>query len=464
MSADPTDSRERRKLTQLPAIALVVGSMLGIGIFIMPPQVAANVAGPWSFLAMWIVGGLAALFGALCLAELGAMRPRSGGDYEFLHVGWGSGIAFAAGWLQLLVIFPGSLASVAVATAKFQFPVLLGGWAGGDVALLGLTIPAPRLTAAALVLVLTLINHYGVRIAGWLQVLVTVVPILVLLIVSVYVLGDSSGGEALREGTTATPKGASGGGLSALGHAYLKVYFAYSGWNAALYVAGEIDRPGRNIPRALVGGTGLVTALYVLLCLGFLSVFGFAGLPGVGEAGTAAAVQLFGPAAVTGMAVLILLAMIGSLNGTVLIGSRIAFAMARRGDCVEAAAHLHPRHGTPHVALWLQAAIAVVLIFSPFNLDQMINYTSSAMLITGTLTVLSVVVLRRKMPDAPRPYKTTLYPLPAIGYALSSLIVLVLVVLDRDPSVLVAVAWFAAALVFWRLFVKHREHPPRDPG
>jgi APA family basic amino acid/polyamine antiporter len=451
MSAAPTDARDRRKLTALPAIALVVGSMLGIGIFIMPPQVAANVSGPWPFLAMWIVGGLAALFGALCLAELGAMRPRSGGDYEFLHIGWGHGIAFAAGWLQLLVIFPGSLASVAVATAKYQFPVLLGSWAGGDVALLGLTISAPRLTAAALVLVLTLINHYGVRIAGWLQVMVTVVPILVLLIVSVYVLGDSGGGEALRVGTTAVPKGASGGGLSSLGHAYLKVYFAYSGWNAALYVAGEIKEPGRNIPRALVGGTGLVTGLYVLLCLGFLSVFGFAGLPGVGEAGTAAAVQLFGDAAVTGMALLILLAMIGSLNGTVLIGSRIAYAMAGRGDCVAAAGRLHPRHGTPHVALWLQAAIAVVLIFSPFNLDQLINYTSSAMLITGTLTVLSVMILRRRQPELRRPYKTWLYPWPPVLYAVSSLLVLVVLAQQGDLSVWIAAGWFAAALLFHRV-------------
>jgi APA family basic amino acid/polyamine antiporter len=134
MNYNSSESRQERNLTALPALALVAGSMLGIGIFIMSPQVAANVGGPWSFLAMWVVGGLAALFGALCLAELGAMRPKSGGDYEFLHIGWGSGIAFAAGWLQLLVIFPGSLASVAVATANFQLPVLLGDWAGSSIA------------------------------------------------------------------------------------------------------------------------------------------------------------------------------------------------------------------------------------------------------------------------------------------------------------------------------------------
>jgi APA family basic amino acid/polyamine antiporter len=452
-----TDSRQERKLTTLPAISLVAGSMLGIGIFIMPAQVASNVGGPWAFLAMWLIGGLAALFGALCLAELGAMRPRSGGDYEFLHIGWGSGIAFAVGWLQLLVIFPGSLASVSVATANFQLPVMLGDWAGGEVALLGMTIPTPRLTAAALIVLLTIINHFGVRVAGWIQVLVTVVPIAVLLIVCLYVFGVSGLGQAFdSSGTTEH------GGLAALGHAYLKVYFAYSGWNAAIYVAGEIQDPGRNMPRALVGGTGIVTGLYMLLCLGFLVLFGFAALPQIGEAGTAAAVQLFGDTAVLAMALVIFLAMIGTLNGAVLIGSRIAYAMAQRGDCIEIAGELHPRHGTPHVALWLQTAITLVLIFSPFDLNQLVDYTSTAMLISGTLTVLSVMVLRRKQPDVPRPYKLTAYPWPAIGYAVSSVAVLGLVVINRDPSVLVAVAWFAGALLLWHLVIKKRR--ARTPG
>lgn len=450
MQDSSTDSRQERTLTTLPAISLVAGSMLGIGIFIMPAQVAANVGGPWSFLAMWLIGGLAALFGALCLAELGAMRPRSGGDYEFLHIGWGSGIAFAVGWLQLLVIFPGSLASVGVATASFQMPVLFGEWAGREVALLGTTVPIPRLTAAALIVLLTIINHFGVRIAGWIQVLVTVVPIAVLLIVCLYVFGVSGVGQAFESTDTQH------GGLAALGHAYLKVYFAYSGWNAAIYVAGEIQDPGRNMPRALVGGTGIVTGLYMLLCLGFLVLFGFAALPEIFEVGTASAVKLFGDTAVIAMTLVIFLAMLGTLNGAVLIGSRIAYAMAQRGDCVAIAGELHPRHGTPHVALWLQTAITLVLILSPFDLNQLVDYTSTAMLISGTLTVLSVMVLRRKQPDVPRPYKVTAYPLPAIGYALSSVVVLGLVIVNRDPSVLVAVAWFAGALGLWHLVIKKR--------
>src|SRR5690606_7494328 len=140
-------------------------------------------------------------------------------------------------------------------------------------------------------------------------------------------------------------------------------YFAYSGWNAAIYVGGEIQDPHRNLPRALVGGTLAVTALYLVLCIGFLSVFSLEHLAGVGEAGTAAAQAVFGPLGVTVLTLLIVLAMIGSLNGSVLTGSRIAFAMAKKGDCARAAASLHPRHATPAIALWMQCGIALALLF-----------------------------------------------------------------------------------------------------
>jgi APA family basic amino acid/polyamine antiporter len=449
-----TDSHQVRALTALPAVALVAGSMLGVGIFIMPGPVAANVSGPGSFLIMWVVGGVVALFGASCLGELGAMRPRSGGDYEFLRISWGPGIGFATGWLQLLVIFPGSLASIAVATSNFQLPVIFGDWVQRAIPLGDTSIPTTRLLAAGLILILTTINYYGLRTAGWVQLAVTSIPVLVLVVVSVSVLADNGVGRVLTGAVERPPSARHW--LSALGYAYLKVYFAYAGWNAALYVAGEVDQPGRNLPRALVGGAGLVTGLYMLLCMGFLAVLGFAALSETGEAGTATGVKLFGPTAVIGMALLIFLAMLGSLNGTVIVGSRIAYAMAQRGDCLEIAGRLHPRHRTPYVALWLQSLIALGLVFSPFDLGQLVDYTTSAMLISGTLTVLSVIVLRRTQPDTVRPYRVTAYPLPAIGYALSSTVVLTLVVMDRDPSVLVAVAWFAVALALWHFVIKRR--------
>ena len=174
-------------------------------------------------------------------------------------------------------------------------------------------------------------------------------------------------------------------------------------------------------------------------------------LPGVGEAGTAAAVKLFGDEGVGVITLLILFAMMGSLNGTVMIGSRIAFAMARKGDCFKPAGKLNERYGTPTVALWMQAGIAVLLLVTVPALDELINYTSSAMLITGTLTVLSVIVLRRALPEIERPYRVLAFPGPPVAYAVSSVAVLALVIADADWSVLIAVGWFAGALAWYRL-------------
>src|SRR5690606_11862681 len=148
-----------RTLGGLPALALVIGSMLGIGIFISPPEVAAHVSGPLPFMLIWVVGGLAALFGALSLAELGAILPRDGGDYTYLRESWGPRVAFAAGWLQLLAIFPGSLAAVAVATAKFQLPALFGPEFAEPLVLGSVSIPASHLWAAAIIIGLTCLNH-----------------------------------------------------------------------------------------------------------------------------------------------------------------------------------------------------------------------------------------------------------------------------------------------------------------
>jgi APA family basic amino acid/polyamine antiporter len=446
--AEPPGSPPRR-LGALPALALVAGSMLGIGIFISPPQVAASVHGPGLFLLVWLLGGATALFGALSLAELGAMLPRSGGDYGYLRQGYGPGVAFAAGWLQLLAIFPGSLASIAVATATYQLPVLLGPEVAQPVEVLGLAIPASHFWAAVIILGLTALNHVGIQVSGVVQVLVTSVPLLVLLAATLLVLGERGVGGAAALADVGRPDAVPDPAAAA--RSYLPVYFAFSGWNAAIYVGGEIRNPGRNLPRALVGGTALVTALYLVLCAGFLAIFSMGDLARVGEAGTAAAREIFGPAGIVAITALILLAMLGSLNGAVMTGSRIGWAMAGQGDFLGSAGRLHSRFGTPVMALWLQAAVAVALLGTGRHLGELIEYASAAMLITGTLTVWSVVALRRKVPALPRPYRTFLYPFAPLAYVVSSVVVLAVLVLDGDPSVWIAVAWFAGALLVHRV-------------
>jgi APA family basic amino acid/polyamine antiporter len=444
--------KQTRTLGPLAAMALVAGSMLGIGIFIAPPVVAQQLDRPGAFLLLWLAGGVSALCGALSVAELGSMMPRAGGDYPYLRRAYGPGLAYAAGWLQLLAIFPGSLAAMAVGTATFQFPVVLGD-AYRLPEMLGVPIGADMFWAVLIVVGLTALNHVGVVISGRFQVMLTFIPVVILMGGAALVLGG--GGTSEGAWSNAGSSSFQLPGVSAIALAFLPVYFAYSGWNAAIFVGGEIQSPKRNVPRALVGGTLIVTALYLVICIGFLSVFSMDHLANTGEAGTAAASEMFGLLGVLVVTTLILLAMLGSINGTVLTGSRIAYAMAQEGHCVPAAAKLHRKYGTPVVALWLQAGWALCLIASQ-RFEQLVNYASAAMLITGTLTVMAVLVLRRKLPDMPRPYRTWGYPVTPLLYAGSSLFVLGMLATSLDASVFLGVGWFVAALAFHRIFIAKR--------
>ena len=415
--------------------------MLGIGIFIGPPAVAKSIEDPLSFLLLWLAGGIVALCGALSVAELGVMYPRCGGDYVFLRQSFGSGPAFAVGWLQLLAIFPGSLAAITLAIATFQLPALFGDAVTSPISVGGLEIPTTPIWAAAIVIVFTAINHVGIAASGRVQTVITGLPLVILGITSIYVLLGHGNGFELSAGAP---------GVSNVAVAYLPVYFAYAGWNAVIYIAGEVEKPERNLPRALAGGTLIVTLLYVVLCAGFLSVYSIPQLASVGEAGSAVAQEIFGATGVLAITFLIFFAMLGSSNGTVLAGSRIAYAMAQEGECIAPAARLHPRFKTPVFALWAQAAIAILLMATQ-RVDELLSYTSTAMLIAGVLTVMSVVVLRFKQPDIERPYRTFLYPLPPLLYSVSSVFVLAVIIWQGDRSVLLAVVWFVGALVAHRL-------------
>ena len=428
-----------RRAAARHATAIVAGSMLGIGIFIGPPQVAAHVSSPACFLALWALGGVAALCGAASVAELGAMMPRSGGDYVYLREAYGDAVAFAAGWLQILAIFPGSIAALAAASASFQLPVLFGPAAAAPLPLLGWSIPAPTVWGALIVVAFTAVNHRGILPSGRVQVALVGVPVVVLATLGLSVVLFEPWPGALG---SPSPHHTD---LSALAAAYVPVYFAYSGWNAALYVAGEIEAPASALPRALLGGTLAVMLLYLLLAAGLLVLFPMPELAAAGEAGTAAARKVFGAAGVPPITLLILLGILASINGTVLGGSRIASAMSRNRHFFAFAGNDHPDTGVSATALWLQAAWTVMLLATQ-RFEQLLLYTTSAMLITGMLTVSAVVVLRLRRPDLERPYRTTLYPWAPLLFCGSSLVTIGVLAARGDPSVLMAVGWFVAAL------------------
>jgi APA family basic amino acid/polyamine antiporter len=406
------DGNQHRVVGLGGALAIVAGSMLGIGIFLIPHVVAGLLHTPGWFLGAWLLGGLIALSGAVAYAELGAMFPRAGGDYVFLRESFGRSTSFACGWVLFAGVFTGSIATIAVPVCQYQLPALLAPWTDFDLTLplqlAGLSLPLTGTQAAAMALVLlfTLINVLGAKPAAQVQLVVTVVPIAVLAVAGVVILATGPHATAVQT-TAATPT--EGPPLLALVRATLAIYFAYAGWNAIGYVGGEVRDPNRTIPVALVGGTLLIAGLYLLMCAAFIAVLGMGGLETAFEAGTATASAFAGPTASFIITVMIAMALVGSLNGTILGGARISWAMARDGALWSGFARVDERTGTPARALWFQAAMSCALIMSG-TFQQLIDLTSIAMLLIGGLTVVSLFMLRARRPNVERPYRAHLYP------------------------------------------------------
>lgn len=368
--------------------------MLGVGILLTPPLVASSVGSEVAFWGMWVAGAVVAASGGMIWSELGAMLPEAGGDVAFLRRAFGRGVAAAVGALIFVGAFAGSVAAMAVALCTYQVQTLLSAAFPeaprlGELALLG--VGADQALGALVVLGVTALNAAGARWAAGVQVGLTLVPLLGL-------AGLAAWGLAF-EAATLPPLGAPTGDPRV---AWLGVYFTYAGWPAVVYVAGEVRDPGRTLPVAVLGGTVLVAALYGLLCLAFVGVLGWAGLAEAGEAGTALATAVGGQPAAVGVAAGVGLALLASVNGTVLGGARVAWALAAALG-VEGRFPLDGR-GTPRRLLWLQAALAVGFALSG-TFEVLMAWTTAAMVGAGMLTVAAWARLRWAEPERARPFR-----------------------------------------------------------
>lgn len=408
MSEDTKRAAPERTLGGLAAFSVVAGSMLGVGIFLFPGQIALGVDSSTSFLLLWLVGGAMALAGAVACGELGAMLPRAGGDYVFQREAFGASLAFASGWVLFAAVFCGSIASLAVAVFQYQVTALTG-LALGEWTFLGLR--GTQLLAGVLIVAVTALNAAGAKPSARLQTAATMIPITGLTIIAIAALLVSAP-EARATATT----DAVGAGLGGLTKGFLFVYFAYAGWPNVIYVAGEVRNPGVNVPRSMLCAVAAVTALYLLLCSSFLHVLGLGGLAALGrewtDAGTGLARALGSTSLEKAILVAIAIAIVTSINATILGGSRVAYAMAANRAFWSGAAALD-RRGVPARALWLQCGLALVYVATG-TFDAIIEMTSLAMLVTGGLTVASLFALRRSQPHTERPYRAAGYPfLPA---------------------------------------------------
>jgi APA family basic amino acid/polyamine antiporter len=383
------------------ATALVVGEVVGVGIFLTPAGMAKSLGSPLWLLVVWLVLGAMAVCGALCYGELAARHPRAGGGYVYLREAYGRPIAFLYGWMALLVMDPGLTAALAV------------GMAGYVAYILNLSSIGTKLVAIAAIVLLTAINIRGVRLGAWLISWLTVLKLGLLLFLLLWGFGFQLGNWS--NFTPFVAQRAHSAPLwSALAGGLVAAFFSFGGWWDVTKLAGEVREPGRTLPRALICGVVIVTLIYILTSAVFFYLVPLDSIT-TGEMFAAQAGEvLFGKAGAQVFSLIIIVAVAGSLAAIVMSAPRVYFAMARDGVFVPAAAVVHPQFGTPARAIAFQALLASALVaLGSFN--QIVSYFIFVLVVFIALTVASLFVLRRNESSRPE-YLTPGYPVTPIVF------------------------------------------------
>jgi APA family basic amino acid/polyamine antiporter len=445
MAPNSANAGLHRALGVWAATAFVVTNMVGTGIFTVPAFVRSTTGNGLAALTVWAVGGLLSLCGAFCYAELATRMPEAGGEYHYVTRTYGRLWGFLSGWISFFVGFSAPIAVASLGAAAYSFSVL--GLNPGAPILGNSGITQDGVAAAFLVAVLALFHSSGVRPSGRLQ---TIIAALVIGAIVLLVIAGFSTGQGDWSGVTQGSDTRAGWWL-----ALIPVSFAYSGWNAAAYLAGEADNPLRTLPRALIGGTLAVTILYLALNL----LFFYALPPEAWERqdesqkiaiGAFAASYLFGPVGAKFVSVIIALAIIGSVSAMTAVGPRVYYAMSRDGLAPAIFGRLSRRTGAPTIATLIQAILAVLLALTG-AFGFLLTYVGSALLLFAGLTVASVYVVRRKSVAGSMPYfRVPGYPVtPAIFLALVVIVWIYGLRRDPEPTIAALATILAGALVFF---------------
>ena len=424
------------------ATALVVGEVIGVGIFLTPAGMAKSLGSPALVLFVWLLAGALALCGALCYGELAARFPEAGGGYVYLREGYGEGVAFLYGWMALVVMDPGITAALGAG---------LGQYAGYVV---GLSPAGAKAVGVAAIILLAAANVLGVRTGAWLMRWLTVLKLGLLLFVLawgfVFGLGDWSNFSpfvAQREGSAPLLMGLAGGMVAA--------FFSFAGWWEVSKLAGEVREPAKTLPRALSYGVVAVTLVYVLTSAAFVYLVPVGRVTSGETFAAQAGEALFGRAGALFFTCVVVVAVLGSLAAYTMSAPRVYFAMARDRLFLPAAARLNPRTGAPVRAVLMQAALASLLILVG-TFDEIISYFMFAVVLFVTLTVAGLFVLRRKGGGAE--YMTPLYPLTPIVYLVLSAGLLFLLAAGSPRQAFSGVAVVALGLpVYYLVFRGRRE-------
>ncbi len=399
----------RRELGVWGAASIVVGTVIGSGIFLVPRKMVLETGSAEMVLAVWVFGGLLSLAGALTYAELAAMMPEAGGEYNYLRAAYGPFWGFLYGWTQMWVAKSGSIATLATGffyylanfrpgleEKLFTLPVPLGtDWGPMEVS-------SGQLLAMAVILGLGWLNWFGVRVGGRVQVAVTALKVLLIF----WIILAGLGGETTRE-----QGGISGarGGVAGFFAALVAALWAYDGWNNLSMVSSEVKAPQRNLPRALIYGTGAVMGIYLLTNLAYFRVLSPAEVASSDRVAAVMMQRILGGWGADVVSVAAMISIFAALNGSILSGSRVPYALARDGYFFRRFAAVHERHAVPGFSILALCGWSAVLVLSG-RYDQLVTMVIFPSWILYGMAAASVIVLRRKMPKADRPYRALGYP------------------------------------------------------
>ncbi|MBW2524614.1 MAG: amino acid permease [Deltaproteobacteria bacterium] len=399
-------SSGRRRLSSTTATLLVVANMVGTGVFTTTGFLIRDLGSPSAVLLAWVVGGLLALCGALAYSELAAAIPKNGGEYAILSRVFHPAVGFVAGWISLVVGFSAPIAASALAFGQYFGAIVPGAH--------------PMIAAVVLVVLLSVVHALHVTMGSGVQNAFTIAKVALILVL---VVGGLALGDPARV-TAASAEPLSAGVLSpAFAIGLIFISFAYSGWNGAAYLAGEVQRPARTLPLALIAGTGLVMLLFLGLNFVFLSSAPLAELSGVVEVGHVAAVNLFGPRAGTLLSGVIALALVSSVGAMIMAGPRVYEAMGEHSPRLRFLRY-RTKGGGPAAAVVLQAVVALIMVATA-TFEVLLTYIGFTLSLMAGLTVLGVMWLRYREPDLHRPYRVWGYPFTPLAFvALSGWMIL----------------------------------------
>ncbi len=450
------DVELKRQLGLMTGILIVVADMIGTGIFMTTGNILGMTASAPVVLTLWALGGLVAITGSLCYAELATMWPDVGGEYVYLKRIFGPLPAFLTGWVSLIVGFSAPVATSSLLLVQYLnrfMHIAIDPSSGATSALDGVWVQ--KSIAAGIVLFFGALHIVGVKRGGYFQNFLTVLKLLI--VSSIIVFGllaiDWSAGHRLTASYLAAGDGEIPG-APVIGLALLIIMFAYSGWNGATYIAGEMKNPERNMPRALLLGTIITTVLYLLINVVFLMSAEGPELMGKDEVGAVATQAIFGPG-VSGIFMIgIAIILLSAISVQTMVGPRVYFAMAKDGLIFHSLSRVHPRFETPHLAILIQVILSIFYVFSGSAMTLVI-YMGFALNVFPVLTVIGQMYMRRRAPELSRPYRTPLYPVVPLVYVLLTTAMMIAALMNWTTTSLVAIGVLVLGIpVFyiWRRF------------